>query len=123
MRKALLTVAATVLIAPASALAGSVFLVEGGGWGHGVGMSQWGAEGAALHGWGYQRILAHYYPGTQLAVERGRDGRVLSCEQQTQLAIGSAAPFLVVDARGRKVHVKPRVLRFATKLRLGGRPL
>ena len=54
------------LIAPASALAGSVFLVEGGGWGHGVGMSQWGAYGYAKHGWTYDRILAHYYTGTTL---------------------------------------------------------
>ena len=43
------------------------FLIEGRGWGHGVGMSQWGAEGFAIHGWGYREILAHYYPGTALA--------------------------------------------------------
>src|SRR5690242_19675353 len=116
MRKAVLTAVAAVLVLPASASAGSVFLVEGGGWGHGVGLSQWGAEGAARHGWSYQRILAHYYPGTTLAVEPGRDVRVLVAEQQDRVAIGSAAPFLVVDARGRKVHVKPRVLRFGAKL-------
>ncbi len=37
------------------------------GWGHGVGMSQWGAYGYAIkEGWNYQQILAHYYPGTVL---------------------------------------------------------
>ena len=30
-------------------------------------MSQYGAEGYALHGYSYARILAHYFPGTRLA--------------------------------------------------------
>ena len=42
-------------------------MVTGKGWGHGVGMSQWGAYGYAQHGWSWKRILAHYYPGTQVA--------------------------------------------------------
>jgi len=40
--------------------------VSGGGYGHGIGMSQYGAYGYALHGWTYQQILAHYYTGTSL---------------------------------------------------------
>ena len=36
------------------------------GYGHGCGMSQWGAIGYARNGWTYQQILAHYYPGTGL---------------------------------------------------------
>jgi stage II sporulation protein D len=36
------------------------------GYGHGVGMSQYGANGMAKEGYGYADILAHYYPGTQL---------------------------------------------------------
>ena len=51
---------------PSLASAGTVFLLDGRGWGHGVGLSQWGAEGYARHGYGYSRILAHYYPHTQL---------------------------------------------------------
>ena len=39
----------------------------GGGWGHGVGMSQTGAVGMAERGYDFQRILAHYYQGIQLA--------------------------------------------------------
>ncbi len=39
------------------------FLITGHGWGHGVGMSQWGAYGYAKHGWGYKAILKHYYTG------------------------------------------------------------
>ena len=40
--------------------------VDGRGWGHGWGMSQWGAQGAAEQGLGYREILAFYYPGTQV---------------------------------------------------------
>ena len=36
------------------------------GYGHGVGMSQWGAKALAEQGADYAAILAHYYPGTQL---------------------------------------------------------
>ncbi|MCR5122481.1 MAG: SpoIID/LytB domain-containing protein [Ruminococcus sp.] len=36
------------------------------GWGHGVGMSQWGCCGYAKHGWSYDQILRHYYVGTEV---------------------------------------------------------
>ena len=42
-----------------------VFTVRG--YGHGCGMSQFGAIGYASNGWSYADILAHYYPGTSLA--------------------------------------------------------
>ena len=38
------------------------------GFGHRVGMSQYGAEAMAVRGSDYQEILSHYYPGTQLTV-------------------------------------------------------
>lgn len=47
-----------------SAAKGYVF--NGGGWGHGVGMSQYGAKGMADAGFTYDKILYHYYPGTNL---------------------------------------------------------
>jgi SpoIID/LytB domain protein len=39
--------------------------VNGAGWGHGHGMSQWGSQGAALQGVAHRDILSFYYPGTQ----------------------------------------------------------
>jgi len=42
------------------------YLFEGRGFGHGVGMSQWGAQGMAQSGSAYEQILRHYYPGTEL---------------------------------------------------------
>jgi stage II sporulation protein D len=44
----------------------ATFVFNGRGFGHGVGMSQWGAQGMALKGSSYQQILAHYYVGTSL---------------------------------------------------------
>jgi stage II sporulation protein D len=37
--------------------------ITGRGWGHGVGMVQWGANGKAKQGWSADRILAYYYGG------------------------------------------------------------
>src|SRR5882724_1984060 len=51
---------------PASALAGVNWIVHGRGFGHGVGMSAYGAYGYAQHGKGYRFILAHYYSGTTI---------------------------------------------------------
>ena len=49
----------------------ATFVFTGKGFGHGVGMSQWGAQGMALNGASYQQILAHYYVGTALAAVGG----------------------------------------------------
>ena len=45
---------------------GSCFQFQGGGWGHGVGMSQWGAKALAEEGQSMEEILAFYYPGTRI---------------------------------------------------------
>ncbi|MBI6546361.1 MAG: SpoIID/LytB domain-containing protein [Cyanobacteria bacterium NC_groundwater_1444_Ag_S-0.65um_54_12] len=42
------------------------FHFVGRGWGHGVGLSQWGAKQLANWGYDYQEILVHYYPGAEL---------------------------------------------------------
>lgn len=43
------------------------FTVSGRGFGHGLGMSQWGAYGMAAQGRNYQQIVQHYYQGATLA--------------------------------------------------------
>ncbi len=64
------------IAAPAGAA--STFYIRGGGDGHGIGMSQYGAYGYAQHGYDYRAILAHYYQGTEIgATEPGRVVRVL----------------------------------------------
>ncbi len=42
------------------------FTFSGEGWGHGVGLSQYGAKGMAVAGFTYDEILTHYYTGTYL---------------------------------------------------------
>ena len=42
-------------------------IISGGGWGHGIGMSQYGAYGRALKGHSAERILEHYYSGAKVA--------------------------------------------------------
>jgi stage II sporulation protein D len=43
------------------------FQINGRGFGHGIGMSQWGAAGLAQQGWSYEQILKHYYQGASIA--------------------------------------------------------
>ena len=65
-------------LAAASANAAVNWVVHGRGFGHGVGMSAYGAYGYAKHGKGYRFILGHYYQGTTLGtLEKPRVVRVL----------------------------------------------
>ncbi|HEV7616294.1 MAG TPA: SpoIID/LytB domain-containing protein [Solirubrobacterales bacterium] len=63
--------AAACLLAPASASAGVNWIVHGRGFGHGVGLSAYGAYGYALHGKNYGFILGHYYSGTTIGTLSG----------------------------------------------------
>jgi stage II sporulation protein D len=132
MRRFLVS-AVLALALPASAGAGTLFLIDGRGWGHGVGMSQYGARGYAEAGWGYQRILAHYYRGTELRLLPARPVRVLLVEGRPAVRISSTKPFTVTDARGKTRKLKPgaqrvtaptlRPLRSPLRFRPGAAPL
>lgn len=80
--------AALVVSLPAgsTAQAGTRVIIKGGGWGHGIGMSQYGAYGRALNGVGAERILKHYYTGVN--IRRGRTGSVRVGLLQSQTTIG-----------------------------------
>jgi stage II sporulation protein D len=71
-RHALVAVLAAALLAPAAAE--GAWVIKGRGFGHGVGLSQYGAYGYAQHGRNYKQILGHYYRKTKVA--KGRSGRV-----------------------------------------------
>jgi stage II sporulation protein D len=73
----LLTAISVGLLAPAAADAAVIHDIPGRGFGHGAGMSQYGAFGLAQNGRGYREILAHYYTGTQLSEADTRTIRVL----------------------------------------------
>ena len=101
--RALLALVICVLASPPSSAQGSrrlrrsygeaVFVVSGRGWGHGVGMSQYGAYGQALAGRTYDQILAHYYTGTTIGKAGRKEVRVLLAEGRRAVTISSTAPF------------------------------
>lgn len=63
---------------PATASAAVSWIVHGRGFGHGVGMSAYGAYGFAKAGKGYRFILGHYYRGTSIGtLDKPRVVRVL----------------------------------------------
>lgn len=51
---------------PAETTGEAVFTISGSGWGHSVGMSQWGAYAMAQQGKTFQEILTFYYPGIEI---------------------------------------------------------
>jgi len=83
---------------PATADAAGRFTIRGAGFGHGVGMSQYGAYGFALQGRTYDQILAHYYTGTALGREGGTTVRVLLQDVSTASFSGARS------ANGRRLN-------------------
>lgn len=73
MPVAILAVVLLALPTAASAAAEPIFQFTGRGNGHGIGMSQWGAKGLAMHGYLYPSILSNYY----------RDSKLLTVPAQT----------------------------------------
>src|SRR5829696_3650052 len=97
--RTLVLVLAVALFAAAPAGAAKRFTIRGAGYGHGVGMSQYGALGYAQHGWDYKRILGHYYTDTELGVlDESRTVRVL-----IQSMTGSASFTGASRAGGRRL--------------------
>jgi stage II sporulation protein D len=90
----------------APAGSGALLVFSGHGWGHGVGMSQYGAYGYAQHGSTYDQILAHYYPGTTLGPAPASTIRVLLADRKKKVTIDADAPFTVRDAAGKR-HAIP----------------
>ena len=81
----------------------STIRVSGAGWGHGYGMSQYGAYGAAVSGLSWKQILAFYYPGTKLAaLPSGGTVRVwITADDDASLTVLAATGLRLRDtARG-----------------------
>jgi stage II sporulation protein D len=99
-----------------------VLSLSGRGWGHGLGLSQWGAYGYARHGWRYDAILAHYYTGTSLGPAPLSRVRVLLARSK-RLVLVSTVGWTVTDAVGTRVHLDPGTLTLKPKLTLPGQSL
>ena len=96
--------------------AGSSVVLDGRGWGHGVGMVQWGAYGKAARGMTYDQILAYYYGGLQptlypaepavirIGIATGLNAvRVEGTGDVTQSFNASDGPWLIKG--GKRLHV------------------
>src|SRR5215218_2480738 len=93
--------------------------IKGHGWGHGVGLSQWGAYGFAQHGSTYAEILAHYYRGTELGRAPGPNQiRILLVGGAAKVEIGSQSAFSVEDASGESHDLPAGLLALADGLRI-----
>jgi stage II sporulation protein D len=93
--------------------------VTGHGWGHGHGMSQYGAQGAARQGLTYPQILAFYYPGTQLSSLAGSIRVLITADTDNNTTVRHRAGLRVLDtgnAKWYRLRTKhtPRVWRLRT---------
>lgn len=76
-------------------------VVHGRGYGHGHGLSQYGAEGAARAGLGYRDIVAHYYEGTEWGTAGGRVKVNITADTTDDVVVRSH-PRLVVKSLARR---------------------
>jgi len=89
--------AAPTATAPNPGVLGDTVTFYGRGWGHGVGLSQYGAQGRASDGQSAAQILAHYYKGTTLGTKANAQIRVLVLED---FAASSTNPVQVYGRGG-----------------------
>ena len=78
-------------LAAAPAHGAARLVVSGAGFGHGIGMSQYGAMGYARAGAGHAAILAHYYSGTQLGALGGPQGVRVLLKTASRIAFAGAS--------------------------------
>jgi len=64
------------VVSPATSRAAASFTFYGSGWGHGLGLPQWGAYSLALKGWSHQKILTHFYKGTKVGAAPSNPSRL-----------------------------------------------
>ncbi len=106
---------------PSAALVNSL-TITGRGFGHGIGLSQWGAEERATAGQSHRTILAFYYPGTTIGKAPDRDVRIFLAERP-RLIVGSATNFAIVDADNLTIPFAAGHYAVSATGVVGGRPL
>jgi len=81
--------------------------IGGHGFGHGHGMSQYGAEGAARQGKSWREILKFYYPGTEFGSNAGRVRVLLSADTSDDVVVGARPGLRVVNMATAEVWDAP----------------
>jgi stage II sporulation protein D len=126
-RPLIATLAAAIVLAgilAAPALGAGMFYIRGGGNGHGIGMSQYGSYGYALHGKRYRWILAHYYTGTSIGrISPTRVVRVLLSTGAASFAGASRADGRTRLAPGLTYTARPNADGTITLLKPSGKKL
>lgn len=89
--------------APAAEAKGR-WVIKGAGFGHGIGMSQYGAYGFAKQGSGYRAILKHYYSGTAIGSAAPRTVRVLLRPYQPTVRFKGASAACGVGLAEKKTY-------------------
>ncbi|MBJ7519313.1 MAG: SpoIID/LytB domain-containing protein [Solirubrobacteraceae bacterium] len=91
LKLAIISALTVALLAAPVADAATRVIVRGAGFGHGVGLSQYGAYGFAKRGTDYRTIVKHYYRGTEL--------RTLDAEQTVRVLLQTAGTVRVSNVR------------------------
>ena len=102
----------------ARAAAAKLWVVQGAGFGHGAGMSQYGAYAYAKRGFGYQAILTHYYTGTTVGSVTNQTVRVLLRNGARSIGFrgaGSACGAALNPAKGYVARPKATTVVLRTK--------
>ena len=103
---------------PALVWSPATLVFSGHGWGHGVGLSQYGAYGYAQHGYTYDQIVPHYFPGTDLEPAGSKTIRVLLANGASSLTISSSAPFSVTDSSGFSYALPDLLVKLTSSLKV-----
>jgi stage II sporulation protein D len=105
VRKVLLLTSLFVLLGAAGAQAATRVIIKGAGFGHGIGLSQFGAYGYAQHGFSYREILRHYYRGSGIGHASRRTVRVLLQSGRGSASFRGATRIGDKDASPRRTYV------------------
>ncbi len=83
--------------------------VKGHGYGHGHGMSQYGAQGAALKGLSYREIVDFYYPGTAWSKVKGKVRVLISGDTTSDVVVSAEAGLRLRDLGNGTTYELPRI--------------
>lgn len=100
---------------PAVPVAGGVTL-DGRGFGHGVGMSQYGAQGRAIQGGKAAGILSFYYPGTKLSTGTGEIKVWIRADNDGDLVVVAKKGLQIKDFGTGKAYTLPSIGAVAWKI-------
>jgi stage II sporulation protein D len=87
--------------------AGGTYHLQGHGWGHGHGMSQYGARGAARDGLSWKQILGFYYPGTTMTATKSRIRVQITADTSPDVVVSPVDGLHVRDLTSKSTYRLP----------------